>query len=247
MMLLGDIIIAFGSVLIPTSPEYVVITPGRSWSGWLVVRQRGVLGADRRSGRAASSAAGRSASATRSARRPSIVMPLAAGRWWSGPGCRSSVVALMVLAVPVIILARLRETGNKPGEYAHTFARRRLSPERSSDEAGRLARVSRQRDRRGASQGEHPAHLVRVAGHHHPHLSRAEEADLVVLHLDQAGLPAVPRDEVFLLAYRPELPPGSMAVPADPAGTRPTANARCRAGCARGVRRSSAPLDCQVI
>jgi MFS family permease len=120
VMLLGNIIIAFGSILVPTSPDYFVITAGTFLVGlgWSCVNVASsaliteVVGPAER-GRAI----GLSDTISQSS---SIVLPLAAGPLveWAGLPVLA-VVALAVLAVPVIMLARLRET--KPGEYAHAL------------------------------------------------------------------------------------------------------------------------------
>jgi MFS family permease len=120
VMLLGNVIIAIGSILVPTSPDYFVITAGTFFVGlgWSCVNVASsaliteVVGPTER-GRAI----GLSDTISQSS---SIVLPLAAGplvEWAGLPAL--AVVALAVLAVPVIMLARLRETA--PGEYAHAL------------------------------------------------------------------------------------------------------------------------------
>lgn len=121
VMLLGNVIIAIGSILIPSSPDYAVITTGTFLVGlgWSCVNVASsaliteVVGPAER-GRAI----GLSDTISQSS---SIVLPLAAGPLveWAGLPILA-VVALAVLAVPVIMLARLRETS--PGQYAHVLA-----------------------------------------------------------------------------------------------------------------------------
>ncbi len=118
MMLGGSAITALGSILVPTSPEYIVITTGTFLVGlgWSCVNVASsalitevVTPAER--GRAIGLSDTISSSA-------SIVLPLAGGplvEWAGLPAL--AVVALAVLAVPVIMLSRLRETS--PGEYAN--------------------------------------------------------------------------------------------------------------------------------
>jgi MFS family permease len=118
MMLGGSAIIALGSILVPTSPEYIVITSGTFLVGlgWSCVNVASsalitevVAPAER--GRAI----GFSDTISQTA---SIVLPLAGGplvEWAGLPAL--AVVALAVLALPVIMLSRLRETA--AGEYAN--------------------------------------------------------------------------------------------------------------------------------
>jgi MFS family permease len=120
VMLLGDVIIAVGSILVPTSDQYMVITIGTFLVGlgWSCVNVASsaliteIVGPAER-GRAI----GLSDTISQSS---SIVLPLAAGplvEWAGLPAL--AVVALGVLAVPVIMLSRLRETS--PGQYAHAL------------------------------------------------------------------------------------------------------------------------------
>lgn len=122
VMLLGNVITAVGSILVPTSPDYFVITAGTFLVGlgWSCVNVASsaliteVVGPAER-GRAI----GLSDTISQSS---SIVMPLAAGplvEWAGLPAL--AVVALAVLAVPVIMLARLKEP--RPGQYAHALHR----------------------------------------------------------------------------------------------------------------------------
>ena len=120
VMLLGDVIIALGSILVPTSDQYIVITLGTFLVGlgWSCVNVAStaliaeVVGPAER-GRAI----GLSDTISQSA---SIVLPLAGGplvEWAGLPAL--AVVALAVLAVPVIMLSRLHEPS--PGQYARTL------------------------------------------------------------------------------------------------------------------------------
>jgi MFS family permease len=121
VMLLGDVIIAIGSILVPSSPDYAIITTGTFLVGlgWSCVNVASsaliteVVGPAER-GRAI----GLSDTISQSS---SIVLPLAAGPLveWAGLPILS-LVAFAVLAVPVVMLARLRETS--PGQYAHVLA-----------------------------------------------------------------------------------------------------------------------------
>ena len=120
VMLIGNAIIAIGSILVPTSPDYFVITTGTFLVGlgWSCINVASsaliteVVGPAER-GRAI----GLSDTISQSS---SIVLPLSAGalvEWVGLPAL--AVVALAVLAVPVIMLSRLRETS--PGQYAHVL------------------------------------------------------------------------------------------------------------------------------
>lgn len=121
MMLGGTMITALGSILVPTSPEYAVITAGTFLVGlgWSCVNVASsalitevVPPAER--GRAIGFSDAFSQSA-------SIVLPLAGGplvEWAGLPAL--AVVAVAVLALPVIMLARLREP--TPGTYDHAPA-----------------------------------------------------------------------------------------------------------------------------
>jgi MFS family permease len=120
VMLLGNVVIAIGSILVPTSPDYLVITTGTFLVGlgWSCVNVASsaliteVVGPTER-GRAI----GLSDTISQSS---SIVLPLAAGPLVEWAGLPTlAVVALAVLAMPVIMLARLRETS--PGQYAHVL------------------------------------------------------------------------------------------------------------------------------
>jgi MFS family permease len=120
VMLLGNVVVAIGAILVPTSPDYFVITAGTFFVGlgWSCINVASsalitevVAPAER--GRAI----GLSDTISQAS---SIVLPLAAGPLVEWAGLPSlAVVSLAVLAVPVIMLARLRETA--PGEYAHVL------------------------------------------------------------------------------------------------------------------------------
>jgi MFS family permease len=121
VMLLGNAIVAVGSILVPTSQDYFVITAGTFFVGlgWSCINVASsaliteVVGPAER-GRAI----GLSDTISQSS---SIIMPLAAGplvEWAGLPAL--AVVALAVQAVPVIMLARLREPS--PGQYDHELA-----------------------------------------------------------------------------------------------------------------------------
>jgi MFS family permease len=121
MMLLGVTISAFGSVLIPTSDQYAVITSGTFLVGlgWAAVNVASsalivdVVGPLER-GRAVGTS-------DTFSQMSAIVMPLAAGPLVAIVGLPSlSVLALMVLAVPVLLLVRLREIA--PGKFDHSYA-----------------------------------------------------------------------------------------------------------------------------
>jgi MFS family permease len=118
VMLLGNVVIAIGSILVPTSPDYLVITTGTFLVGlgWSCVNVASsaliteVVGPAER-GRAIGLSDTISQAAT-------IALPLAGGplvEWAGLPAL--AVVSLLVLAGPVIMLSRLRETS--PGVYAH--------------------------------------------------------------------------------------------------------------------------------
>lgn len=118
MMLAGNVIMAVGSILIPTSPDYLVITTGTFLVGlgWSCVNVASsalitevVEPAER--GRAIGVSDTFSQAAT-------IVMPLSGGPLVELAGLPAlAIVALAVLAVPIVMLTRLRETS--PGRYAH--------------------------------------------------------------------------------------------------------------------------------
>jgi MFS family permease len=118
VMLIGNVVIAIGSILVPTSPDYLVITTGTFLVGlgWSCVNVASsaliteVVGPAER-GRAIGLSDTISQAAT-------IALPLAGGplvEWAGLPAL--AVVSLLVLAGPVIMLSRLRETS--PGVYAH--------------------------------------------------------------------------------------------------------------------------------
>jgi MFS family permease len=122
MMLLGVMISAFGSVLVPNSPDYAVITTGTFLVGlgWSCVNVASsaliadVVGPLERGRAVGTSDAFSQAS--------SIVMPLAAGPLAAVAGLPSlSVLALLVLAAPVLMLVRLRESS--PGQFDRAYAR----------------------------------------------------------------------------------------------------------------------------
>ena len=121
VMLIGNAIVAVGSILVPTSPDYVVITAGTFFVGlgWSCINVASsaliteVVPPSER-GRVI----GLSDTISQSS---SIVLPLAAGplvEWAGLPAL--ALVALAVLAVPVIMLSRLREPS--PGQYAHELS-----------------------------------------------------------------------------------------------------------------------------
>jgi MFS family permease len=121
VMLAGNVVTAIGSILVPTSPDYVVITIGTFLVGvgWSCVNVASsaliteVVGPAER-GRAIGVSDTFSQAAT-------IVLPLAAGPLVDLAGLPAlAVVALAVLAPPVVMLARLREPS--PGRYAHGMA-----------------------------------------------------------------------------------------------------------------------------
>jgi MFS family permease len=122
VMLVGMVIIAVGSILVPTSSDYLVITTGTFLVGlgWSCVNVASsalitevVEPAER--GRAIGVSDTFSQAAT-------IVMPLAGGPLVELAGLPAiAIVAIAVLAVPVVMLTRLRETS--PGKYAHAVAR----------------------------------------------------------------------------------------------------------------------------
>ena len=121
MMLLGVTTSAFGSVLIPTSDQYAVITSGTFLVGlgWACVNvASSALIADVVGPLERGRAIGTSDSFSQAS---AIVMPLAAGPLVVLAGLPSlSVLALMVLALPVLFLVRLRETS--PGKFDHPYA-----------------------------------------------------------------------------------------------------------------------------
>lgn len=118
VMLVGNIVVAIGSVLVPTSPDYLVITIGTFLVGlgWSCVNVASsalltevVEPAER--GRAIGLSDTLSQVST-------IVLPLAAGplvEWAGFPAL--AAVAVLILAPAVIMLARLREPS--PGRYEH--------------------------------------------------------------------------------------------------------------------------------
>jgi MFS family permease len=121
MMLAGNGIMAFGSILIATSPDYAVVTLGTFLVGlgWSCVNvstsaliTEVVEPAER--GRAIGLSDTFSQAAT-------IIMPLAGGPLVEFAGLPAlAFVALAMLAVPIVMLTRLRETA--PGQYAHAIA-----------------------------------------------------------------------------------------------------------------------------
>ena len=121
MMAAGNVVIALGSILVPTSPEYLVITLGTFLVGigWSCVNVASsalitevVAPAER--GRAIGVSDTISQAAT-------IVLPLVGGLLVQLAGLPAlAVVALLVLAGPAIMVSRLREPS--PGQYAHAAA-----------------------------------------------------------------------------------------------------------------------------
>ena len=128
VMLLGNVIIAVGSILVPTSPDYLGHhdrhVPGRAG---LVVRERGVVGAHHRDRDPAERGRAIGVSDTIS-QASTISCRSRAARWSSSPGLPAlAVVALAVLAVPVMMLARLREPSPgrvRPRRLARRVGRR---------------------------------------------------------------------------------------------------------------------------
>ncbi len=118
VMLLGNVVIAVGSIFVGTSADYLLITIGTFLVGvgWSCVNVASsaliteVVGPAER-GRAIGLSDTISQSST-------IVLPLAGGPLvaWAGLPILA-VVSIAVLSVPVIMLARLREPS--PGQYAH--------------------------------------------------------------------------------------------------------------------------------
>jgi len=122
MMLTGITISAFGSVLIPTSPDYAVITTGTFLVGlgWSCVNvASSALIADVVEPQLRGRVVGTGDTIGQTS---SIVMPLAAGPLVALVGLPSlSVLALIVLSAPVLLLLRLQETS--PGKFDHAFVR----------------------------------------------------------------------------------------------------------------------------
>ncbi|MGE3269797.1 MAG: MFS transporter [Chloroflexota bacterium] len=118
VMLLGNVILAIGSILVPTSPEYLVITTGTFLVGvgWSCVN---VSSSALITEVVAPAERGRAIGFTDTISQAStIILPLAAGPIVAHLGLPTlAVVALGVLSVPVIMLSRLKETA--PGQYAH--------------------------------------------------------------------------------------------------------------------------------
>jgi len=119
VMLIGNVIVAIGSIMLPTSTEYLIITAGTFLVGlgWSCVNVSTsaliteVVGPSER---------GRAIGVNDTiSQTSSIALPLLGGMlvaWLGLP--LLSVVAITILAVPVIMLSRLRELS--PGQYAHT-------------------------------------------------------------------------------------------------------------------------------
>ncbi len=123
LMLAGCVILGIGSILVPRSEAYAVITFGTflvgvGWAACTVASSAlitEVVAAGER-GRAV----GLSDSVSQLA---SMVMPLAAGPIVVASGLESlSVVAIAVLLVPLVLVLRLREAS--PGRYDHAPAAR---------------------------------------------------------------------------------------------------------------------------
>ena len=117
-MLIGNVVIALGSIFVGTSPDYVVITIGTFLVGvgWSCVNVSSsaliteVVGPTER-GRAIGLSDTISQAST-------IVLPLAAGPLVEWAGLPTlAIVTFVVLVGPIIMLARLREPS--PGQYAH--------------------------------------------------------------------------------------------------------------------------------
>jgi MFS family permease len=117
VMLLGSAISAMGSILVPTSPDYVVITVGTFLVGlgWSCVN---VASSALITEVVAPSERGRAIGLSDTiSQSSSIVLPLLAGPLVELAGLPAlAVVALAVLAPGVIMLSRLREPS--PGRYA---------------------------------------------------------------------------------------------------------------------------------
>ena len=118
IMLVGNVVIALGSIFVGTSPDYFVITLGTFLVGvgWSCVNVSSsaliteVVGPSER-GRAIGLSDTISQAST-------IVLPLAAGPLVEWAGLPTlAVVTFLVLVGPIIMLARLREPS--PGQYAH--------------------------------------------------------------------------------------------------------------------------------
>jgi MFS family permease len=122
VMLLGIALSAFGSVLVPTSSQYGVITAGTflvgvGWAGVSIAASAliaDVIGPHERGRTIGVNDAFSQAS--------SIVMPLIAGPMVALAGLPSlSILALVVLAIPVVFLVRLHEPS--PGRFGHMTGR----------------------------------------------------------------------------------------------------------------------------
>jgi MFS family permease len=122
VMRLGIALSAFGSVLVPTSDDYGVITAGTflvgvGWAGVSVASSAliaDVVGPHERGRAIGTNDAFSQVS--------SIVMPLAAGPMVALAGLPSlSILALVVLAMPIFFLARLHEPS--PGRFDHVPVR----------------------------------------------------------------------------------------------------------------------------
>ena len=121
MMLAGNVLLAVGSILVPTSPEYIVITTGTFLVGvgWSCVN---VASSALITEVVAPAERGRAIGFTDTISQAStIVLPLSGGPIAAHLGLPAlAVVALAVLLLPVIMLSRLRE--HAPGQYTHAVA-----------------------------------------------------------------------------------------------------------------------------
>jgi MFS family permease len=121
MMLLGNVILAVGSILVPTSPEYIVITTGTFLVGvgWSCVN---VASSALITEVVAPAERGRAIGFTDTISQAStIILPLSGGPIAAHLGLPAlAVVALAVLLLPVIMLSRLRE--HAPGQYTRAAA-----------------------------------------------------------------------------------------------------------------------------
>ncbi|MCC6177669.1 MAG: MFS transporter [Chloroflexi bacterium] len=118
VMLLGIGVVALGSILVPTSPDYVTVTSGifLVGVGWSCINvASSALIADVVGPRERGRAIGTNDMFSQAA---AILLPLLAGPLVALVGLPSlAVVAILVLAPPLLLLVRLREPS--PGSYDH--------------------------------------------------------------------------------------------------------------------------------